>query len=154
MRDLLVHEAMPGHYLQLSHSNQFHAPTLVRAVFQSGSFIEGWAVYMERVMVETGLRTETRMQQPKMRLRVIINAIIDQKIHTAGMTKEEALDLMMKQGFQEEGEAVAAATRPASSGPNSRRTLSHDRTRWNLPPRIFRLHSAEIDVPYSGHAFL
>jgi len=108
MRDLLVHEAMPGHFLQLAHSNQFKAPTLVRGVFQSGSFIEGWAVYMERVMAESGFGgPETRMQQLKMRLRVIINAIIDQKIHTAGMTKEQALELMMKRGFQEEGEAVA-----------------------------------------------
>src|SRR4029077_14511687 len=44
-RDLTVHEAMPGHYLQLAHANEFHAPTLVRAIFRSGTFIEGWAVY-------------------------------------------------------------------------------------------------------------
>ncbi|MSU70709.1 MAG: DUF885 domain-containing protein [Opitutaceae bacterium] len=108
MRDLLVHEAMPGHFLQLGHSNQFKAPTLIRAIFQSGTFIEGWAVYTERVMAEAGFGgPETRIQQLKMRLRVIINAILDQKIHMAGMTKEEGLDLMMKRGFQEEGEAVA-----------------------------------------------
>jgi uncharacterized protein (DUF885 family) len=108
MRDLLVHEAMPGHYLQLAHSNQFKAPTLVRAIFQSGSFIEGWAVYTERVMAEAGFGgPETRMQQLKMRLRVLCNAILDQKIHMAGMTKEQALELMMTRGFQEEGEAVA-----------------------------------------------
>jgi uncharacterized protein (DUF885 family) len=108
MRDLLVHEAMPGHYLQLAHSNQFQAPTLVRAIFQSGTFIEGWAVYTERVMAESGFGgPETRMEQLKMRLRVLCNAILDQKIHMAGMTKEQGLDLMMKRGFQEEGEAVA-----------------------------------------------
>ncbi|MDP9253476.1 MAG: DUF885 domain-containing protein, partial [Verrucomicrobiota bacterium] len=43
VHDLTVHEAMPGHYLQLAHANQFHPPTLVRAIFQSGTFIEGWA---------------------------------------------------------------------------------------------------------------
>ena len=108
MRDLIVHEAMPGHYLQLAHSNQFQAPTLVRSIFQSGSFIEGWAVYTERVMAEAGFGgPETRMQQLKMRLRVLCNAILDQKIHMAGMTKEQGLELMMKRGFQEEGEAVA-----------------------------------------------
>ena len=52
MHDLVVHEAMPGHYLQLVHSNQFKAPTMVRAMFQSGSMIEGWAVYMEQMMAE------------------------------------------------------------------------------------------------------
>ncbi len=108
MRDLMVHEAMPGHFLQLAHSNQFKAPTLVRSIFQSGSFIEGWAVYTERVMAESGFGgPETRMQQLKMRLRVLCNAILDQKIHMAGMTKEQGLDLMMNRGFQEEGEAVA-----------------------------------------------
>jgi uncharacterized protein (DUF885 family) len=108
MGDLMVHEAMPGHFLQLAHSNRFQAPTLVRSVFQSGTFIEGWAVYAERVMADAGFGgPETRMQQLKMRLRVICNAILDQKIHLAGMTKEQGLELMMGRGFQEEGEAVA-----------------------------------------------
>jgi uncharacterized protein (DUF885 family) len=108
MRDLMVHEAMPGHFLQLAHSNQFQAPTLVRAIFQSGSYIEGWAVYTERVMADAGFGgPETRMQQLKMRLRVLCNAVLDQGIHMHGMTKEQGLELMMKRGFQEEGEAVA-----------------------------------------------
>ena len=46
------------------------------------------------------------MQQLKMRLRLIINAIIDQKIHTCGMTEEEAMALMMNEGLQEKGEAA------------------------------------------------
>ena len=107
MRNLTVHEAMPGHYLQGAHANQFHAPTLVRAIFQSGSFIEGWAVYGEQVMAEHNYGgPEVKMQQLKMRLRVICNAIIDQSIHMANMSEKEALDLMEKDGFQEEGEAV------------------------------------------------
>jgi uncharacterized protein (DUF885 family) len=108
MHDLVVHEAMPGHYLQLAHSNQFKAPTLVRAIFQSGSMVEGWAVYMEQAMAEHGFGgPEVKMEQLKMRLRVIVNAIIDQKIHAGKMTEQEALDLMEKEGFQQEGEAVA-----------------------------------------------
>jgi uncharacterized protein (DUF885 family) len=108
VRDLTVHEAMPGHYLQLAHSNEFRSPTLVRAIFQSGTFIEGWAVYTEQMMAEAGYGgPEVKMQQLKMRLRVICNAILDQSIHTANMTEQQALDLMMKEGFQQEGEAVA-----------------------------------------------
>lgn len=108
VHDLTVHEAMPGHYLQLVHSNQFKAPTLVRAMFQSGSMIEGWAVYMEQKMAEEGFGgPEVKMEQLKMRLRVIVNAIIDQKIHAGKMTEKEAIDLMEKEGFQQEGEAVA-----------------------------------------------
>ena len=108
IRDLTVHEAMPGHYLQLAHANQFHAPTLVRAIFQSGPFIEGWAVYCEQMMAEQGYGgPEVKMQQLKMRLRAIANAILDQSIHAGNMTEKEAMDLMMKETFQQEGEAVA-----------------------------------------------
>lgn len=108
VRDLTVHEAMPGHFLQLAHSNEFHGPTLVRAIFQSGTFVEGWAVYTEQIMAEAGYGgPEVKMQQLKMRLRVICNAILDQSIHTANMSEQQALDLMMKEGFQQEGEAVA-----------------------------------------------
>ena len=107
LQDLSVHEAMPGHYLQLAHSNKFEAPTKVRGIFYSGTFVEGWATYAEQLMVEHGYGgPEVKMQQLKMRLRLIINAIIDQKIHTAGMTEQEAMDLMMNEGFQEEGEAA------------------------------------------------
>lgn len=107
LQNLTVHEAMPGHYLQIAHSNQFRAPTLIRAVFSSGPFIEGWATYAEQLMAEKGYGgPEVKTEQLKMRLRLIINAILDQKIHTAGMTEKEAMDLMMNEGFQEEGEAA------------------------------------------------
>src|SRR5438270_5401518 len=108
IRDLTVHEAMPGHYLQLAHANEFSAPTLVRAIFRSGTFIEGWAVYCEQMMAEQGYGgPEVKMQQLKMRLRAIANAILDQSIHAGNMTGQEAMDLMMKETFQQEGEAVA-----------------------------------------------
>jgi uncharacterized protein (DUF885 family) len=108
VRDLTVHEAMPGHYLQLAHANEFRAPTLVRAIFWSGTFVEGWAVYTEQMMAEAGYGgPEVKMQQLKMRLRAICNAILDQSIHAGKMSEQEALTLMMKEGFQQEGEAVA-----------------------------------------------
>ena len=108
VRDLSVHEAMPGHYLQLAHANKFRAPTLVRAIFQSGTFVEGWAVYCEQMMAEEGYGgPEVKMQQLKMRLRAICNAILDQSIHAGNMTEQQAMDLMMKEGHQQEGEAVA-----------------------------------------------
>jgi uncharacterized protein (DUF885 family) len=67
-------------------------------------------------MVETGYGgLEVKMQQLKMRLRLIINAIIDQKIHTAGMTQQQAMDMMMNEGFQEEGEAAGKWRRACMS---------------------------------------
>ncbi|HEY2030223.1 MAG TPA: DUF885 domain-containing protein [Myxococcales bacterium] len=107
LQEVTIHEAMPGHYLQLAHANQFRAPTLIRALAYSGTFTEGWATYAEQVMAEENYGgPRVHLQQEKMRLRFIINAIIDQKIHTAGMTEQDAVDLMMKEGFQEEAEAV------------------------------------------------
>ena len=114
LKDLTVHEAMPGHYLQIAHSNEFEAPTMVRAMFASGSFVEGWALYAEQLMVEHGYGgPEVKMQQLKMKLRAIINAILDQKVHAGTMTEQEAMDLMMNEGFQEEGEAAGKWRRAA-----------------------------------------
>jgi uncharacterized protein (DUF885 family) len=112
VHDLMVHEAMPGHYLQLQHSRRFAGSrTAIRAALRSGSFVEGWAVYAERIMVEQGYPGDgdprpVRMQQLKMQLRTIINAILDARIHGHGMTEAEAMALMMERGHQEEGEAA------------------------------------------------
>lgn len=105
---LSIHEAIPGHYVQLYYSNRY--PSIVRSVFYSGTFVEGWAHYAEQMMVDEGYgNNDPRMKlvQLKWRLRVLTNAIIDQKIHKRGMTEEEAVSLMMNEGFQEESEAKA-----------------------------------------------
>jgi uncharacterized protein (DUF885 family) len=112
VHDLMVHEAMPGHYLQLQHSRRFKgSDTALRAALRSGSFTEGWAVYAEQLMAERGYPGEgdpraVRMQQLKMQLRTIINAILDARIHAHGMTETEAMALMTGRGYQEEGEAA------------------------------------------------
>ena len=107
LQDLSIHEAIPGHYLQIAHSNRLEAPTLLRAIFYSGSFVEGWAVYAEQVMAEHGYGgAQFKMQQLKMLTRAVINSILDQKIHAGTMTEQEAMDMMMLDGYQEEGEAA------------------------------------------------
>jgi uncharacterized protein (DUF885 family) len=112
VHDVMVHEAMPGHYLQLQHSARYKGSgTAVRAVFDSGSFVEGWAVYAEEVMADHGYPGEGdprsfRMQQLKMQLRMTINAILDASVHAHGMTEAEAMTLMLDRGYQEEGEAA------------------------------------------------
>ncbi|NIM97627.1 MAG: DUF885 family protein [candidate division Zixibacteria bacterium] len=106
LKDLCIHEAMPGHYVQGFYDNQF--PSLVRTIFGNGPFIEGWAVYSERIMINSGyLNYDPRMEltQLKMYLRAVINAILDARIHAGDMTKEEAIQLMMEEGFQERSEA-------------------------------------------------
>jgi uncharacterized protein (DUF885 family) len=49
---------------------------------------------------------EVKMEQLKMRLRAICNAILDQSIHASNMTEQEAMRLMTKEAFQQEGEAI------------------------------------------------
>lgn len=105
LADLTVHEAMPGHFLQLMHNNGFRSQ--VRAVFSSGAFVEGWAVYAEWVMAKHGFGgPKVRLMRQKMVLRLCANAILDHDIHAGTMDEKEALSLMMKDAFQEEGEAV------------------------------------------------
>lgn len=108
IHDLTMHEAMPGHFVQLAHSNRY--PGKLRAVLSSGVFVEGWAIYCERMMIDEGFLDGDplmRLINLKWYLRGIGNAIIDQAIHTDGMTREEAMKLMMEDTFQEEREAAA-----------------------------------------------
>ncbi|TDC00519.1 DUF885 domain-containing protein, partial [Micromonospora fluostatini] len=107
IRNLTVHEAMPGHFLQLAHARRYAGPTRVRAVTRSGVFVEGWAVHAEEVMVERGFGgLPVRLQQLKMQLRMTINALLDQLVHCEGLPESEAMALMTGRGFQEQGEAV------------------------------------------------
>lgn len=105
--DIAVHEAMPGHYVQIFHSNRY--PSTLRAVLGSGSFVEGWAVYAEEMMIESGFRANDplyRLSQLKVQLRTITNSIIDQAIHVDGMTQEEMMTFLTQTAFQEEREAA------------------------------------------------
>jgi hypothetical protein len=107
LRNLTVHEAMPGHFLQIAHSRRFRAATRVRSLGWSGPFVEGWAVYAEELMAGYGFGgLPVRVQQLKMQLRMSLNAIIDQLTHCEDMTEAEAMELMTGRGFQEEGEAA------------------------------------------------
>ncbi len=104
---LTIHEAMPGHYLQIAHANRY--PSTLRAVLSSGPFIEGWAVYTEGVMQRQGyLDHDPRFHLIvlKLYIRAVTNAIMDQAIHAGDMSREQAMALMIEQGFQEEREAA------------------------------------------------
>jgi hypothetical protein len=107
VRNLTVHEAMPGHFLQLAHARRFRGSTRARAVGHSGPFVEGWAVYAEEAMANLGFGgPPVRLQQLKMQLRMTINAILDQLVHCDGLPEADAMALMTERGFQEEGEAA------------------------------------------------
>jgi uncharacterized protein (DUF885 family) len=105
---LCIHEGVPGHYLQLNWANR--CPSLARSVFWSSTFAEGWAVYVTQVMIVLGFGADgpaLQMANLKYYLRAVTNALMDVRIHTRGMTEDEAMALMVGGGFQEEDEARA-----------------------------------------------
>ncbi|MFM8271779.1 MAG: DUF885 domain-containing protein [Gemmata sp.] len=113
---LTIHEAYPGHYVQLAYSNRH--PSLVRKILWSGSFAEGWAVYTEQMMLDQGYGEgdlSLRLHQLKFYIRAVLNAILDNKMHTANMTDEDAMKLLVERGFQTEAEAVGKIARAKQS---------------------------------------
>ena len=103
---LTIHEAYPGHYVQLEYSNR--AQSLIRRVLQSGAFIEGWAVYTEQTMLDQGYGNgdlALRLTQLKFYLRAVVNAILDHRMHCDGMTDDDAMRLLTEGGFQSDEEA-------------------------------------------------
>ncbi len=109
---LTIHEAYPGHYVQLAYANRH--PSLIRQVIGSGVYIEGWAVYTEQMMLDEGYGAgdlKLRLMQLKFYLRAIVNAILDFKMHAGFMTDDEAISLMVDGAFQSEGEARLKVTR-------------------------------------------
>ncbi len=115
LRLISIHEALPGHWIQFEHASAIEPRSrrLVRSVFGNGPYVEGWAVYITRVLVEEGYlaapgeRVNPRLYLTLLKgeLRAIANAILDVRLHTADMTDQQALDLMVNDTFQERTEA-------------------------------------------------
>ena len=102
-----IHEAVPGHYTQLVHSNK--SPSLIKAIFGNGAMVEGWAVYTERMMLEEGYGNDSPelwLMYYKWNLRTVCNTILDYSTQVLGMDEEAALDLLINQAFQERTEAL------------------------------------------------
>lgn len=102
---LNIHEAIPGHYTQLIYANE--SPSLVKSLLGNGAMIEGWAVYTELMMLEEGYNNSPEMwlMFSKWHLRAVCNTILDYAVHSLEMSKEEAMDLLVNQAFQEQAEA-------------------------------------------------
>lgn len=104
---LNIHEAIPGHYVQLAYANEVDNPLL--SVFGSNTMIEGWACYAERMMLDHGYEAGNdalQLMYYKWYLRIIANAMIDIGVHTRDWTREKVMDLLMNSAFQEEAEAA------------------------------------------------
>ncbi|TWI61785.1 uncharacterized protein (DUF885 family) [Pseudoduganella lurida] len=104
---LNMHEAIPGHYAQLVYANK--SPSIVKSVFGNGAMVEGWAVYSERMMLESGWgdnAPEMWLMYSKWNLRSVTNTILDYSVHVLGMQQPAAIDLLTRQAFQTQQEAT------------------------------------------------
>ena len=113
---LTIHEAMPGHYVQFEFANDVEPRNrrLLRALWGPATYVEGWAVYAEQMMLDEGYLNnapELRLTFQKEMLRVAANAILDVRLQMEDMTDQQALDLMQKETFQETEEATAKLQR-------------------------------------------
>lgn len=107
IQETTVHEAMPGHYVQLAHGNEY--PSILRAVLGSGPFVEGWACYAEDLMADEGYLNRDPLYllvHQKLQLRIAANALLDIGVHVEGMTREQAITMMTRRVFQQEREAA------------------------------------------------
>ncbi|MEN9867895.1 MAG: hypothetical protein RL748_3485 [Pseudomonadota bacterium] len=103
---LNIHEAIPGHYTQLVYANR--SPSLIKTLFGNGAMIEGWAVYGERMMMESGYGGNTPemwLMYSKWNLRTVCNTILDYRVHVLGMEENDAVEFLTKEAFQTESEA-------------------------------------------------
>ena len=111
---LNIHEAIPGHYTQLVYANQ--SPSIIKSILGNNAMIEGWAVYTERMMLENGYdgdrgvnsteaSPEMWLMYYKWNLRSTCNTILDYSVHTKNMSKEDAMNLLVNEAFQQQAEA-------------------------------------------------
>lgn len=103
---LNIHEAVPGHYTQLVYSN--NSPSIIKSIFGNGAMVEGWAVYAELMMLENGYGNnspEMWLMYYKWNLRTTCNTILDYSVHNLGFTKEQALNLLVNEAYQQQAEA-------------------------------------------------
>ena len=104
----IIHEAIPGHYVQLIYANR--SPSRIKSIFGNGAMIEGWAVYSERMMLESGYggnTPEAWLMYSKWNLRSVTNTILDYNVHVLGMSREDAIQLLTHEAFQSQEEATA-----------------------------------------------
>jgi len=110
--DTSVHEVYPGHYVQFL-NNRLN-PDAVRTIYHSGSNSEGWALYCEQMMLDEGLHGDNpryRLAQLQMALMRACRYLVGIRMHTQGMTVDEAAAFFEKNSYQTPHNARVEALR-------------------------------------------
>lgn len=144
---LTIHEAYPGHYVQLEYSNR--NPSLIRKILQSGTYIEGWAVYTEQTLLDQGYGDgdpRLRLMQLKFYLRAVANAILDHRMHCSRWSDEQALRFLVDGAFQSEGEARLKIIRAKQSSTQLSTYFVGRMAHYRLRQAISREAGPEFDL--------
>ena len=113
--NISVHEVWPGHYVQFLYAKDY--PSDVRKVFSAASNFEGWAHYCEQMMLDEGLHADDpryRLAQVHLALLRDIRFIVGIKMHTQGMTMDQATDMFVKNAYQPQAVAQSETKRGTS----------------------------------------
>jgi uncharacterized protein (DUF885 family) len=152
---LNIHEAVPGHYAQLVYANK--SPSLIKSVFGNGAMIEGWAVYTERMMLESGYgdsKAEMWLVYSKWNLRTVCNTILDYGVHALDMSEADAMDLLVRQAFQTEQEAAEKWRRVTRTSVQLTSYFSGYSAIMELRERLKRKQGEKFDLKRFHEQFL
>ena len=109
-----IHEAYPGHYVNFLWSKR--APSLVRQTMGCGSFSEGWALYTEQGLIDHGYKKDDPRAEFGMLRWALVRACrfqVGLKVHTKGMSMDDAIALFMQHAHMEKANAEREAYRAA-----------------------------------------
>lgn len=151
----IIHEAIPGHYVQLLYANR--SPSRIKSIFGNGAMIEGWAVYCERMMLESGYGNNAPEQWLiywKWYLRSVSNTILDYGVHVQGMTEAQARTLLMREAFQSEQEVAAKWQRVQRSSVQLTQYFSGFSAIYRLREKLMRAQGHGFDLKLFHQQFL
>ncbi len=152
---LSIHEAVPGHYVQLSYANR--SPSLIKSVFANDAMVEGWAVYGERMMMEAGFGDDTAEQwliYSKWNLRSVVNTILDYAVHTQNMSEADAMRLLTQEAFQADQEAREKWHRVQVTSVQLTSYFAGYSAIYDLRERLKREHPQSFDLRKFHERFL
>jgi uncharacterized protein (DUF885 family) len=117
MESLFIHEAIPGHHYQLSLQQENKALPKIRQFASYSVFSEGWALYVESLGEELGLYTDPYQKLGAYKAEIFraMRLVVDTALHTGKMTREEAIEYMMKNGGREEKGSTSEVERYLSN---------------------------------------
>jgi uncharacterized protein (DUF885 family) len=151
----IAHETIPGHYVQLMYANR--SPSRIKSIFGNGAMIEGWAVYSERMMLESGYggnASEQWLMYWKWYLRSVTNTILDYSVHVLGMSEAVAKDLLRHEAFQSEKEVAGKWIRVQRSSVQLTQYYSGFSAIYRLRERVQHAQGDRFDLRAFHEQFL